>query len=222
MLSILLSPFNGLEHPQPMGFPTQPSCLCLKNRILYSSSFFFPSSQCLCASVSDVAGRSSLSDPSEFPLSAPLSHLLAIVLRVHPYVGPSTPGSLQFPSPPRFTISSFGSAPTSTIFLAFIPFVSLIGVPSFVCCFCLCIWHLLCFPLFISLYKCTPAPFYFFLCALHSPSPIMYLSFHSSLMNYLSTYPATSRKASHSLPVSRETNRRPHPLPTCLYQGLRA
>ena len=107
MLSILLSPFNGLELPQPMGFPTQPSCLCLKNRILYSSNFFFPSPQCLCASVSDVAGRSSLSDPSEFPLSALLSHLLAIVLRVHPYVGPSTPGSLQFPSPPRFTISSF-------------------------------------------------------------------------------------------------------------------
>lgn len=87
---------------------------------------------------------------------------------------------------------------------------------------CLCIWHLLCFPLFISLYICIPAPFYCFLCAPHSPSPIMYHSFHSSLMNYLSTYPATSRKASHSLPVSRETNRRPHPLPTCLYQGLRA
>lgn len=87
---------------------------------------------------------------------------------------------LYFPSLPQFTFSYFGSVPTSSMFLYFVPFVSLIGVPSFVC-FCLYICHLLCFLLFISLYMHILSSFLSFplgtsLTLFHSvphPSPIL-------------------------------------------------
>lgn len=168
MLSIFLSPlpppYSGdMSFLSKEGFQHNHCACALKIEFLILLVLLFsPSPQCLCAFfffLTSQDGPVSVAPVSECPLSLLLSRLLS-VLCVHLYVSQSLP-ALQFPSSPEFTVSSFGSVPTSSIFLSFIPFVSLIGVPSFVC-FCLCIWHLLCFPLFISLYKRRLAPFYFF------------------------------------------------------------
>lgn len=145
------------------------------------------------------------------------AHLL-LFLCVCLYLKP--PCRLYFPSSPSLTVSYFGSVPTASIFLDFIPFVSLIGVPSlFVSASAsvtFCASHGLFHSIYIYCLHC-----YILLSAPHALFPILQHSLHPSLVYYFSAYVVTSTESLSTRPAWWGTSRRPESLLTCFYQGLR-
>lgn len=148
----------------------------------YSGHFSFPSfhyaSVPLCMTLQILQTLQS-------PLRAPfvfISFSLAMVSLCLFHLEPVTPCFLYFLSPPQFTVSNFGSVPTFSIFLCFIPFVSLIGVPSFVCLFLPLHLSPSVLLLFISLYAHTISIFIF--------SSLHFTCLFPILLCYLSVYSA--------------------------------
>lgn len=164
--------------------------------------------QCVCTSVRDLTSAPALSlqgslAPLRVAFILSLSHLLPF-LCVRLYLKPVTPHLPYFPFPPSFTVSCFGSVPTSCIFLYFIPFVSLIRVPSFVCLF---------LPLHLSP---SVLPVVYFTLYTHSVCIFIFSSLHFTYCFPFCTTPFTApgyltflliescpRKASNPLPLHR-------------------
>lgn len=180
------------------GLLIQLFCLCFKNRMsYYSGHFSFPpfhyASVPLCITLQILQTLQS-------PLRAPfvfISVSLAMVSLCLFHLKPVTPCFLYFLSPPQFTVSNFGSVPTFSIFLCFIPFVSLIGAPSFVCLFLLLHLSPSVLLLFISLYIHTISIFIFSSLHFTCLFPFCATPFTHPVMLPFCLFGRISHKASH-------------------------